>query len=438
MCENQGRLSSSFLFLRTPDDKKRGDEKDLVTTLAHLVATLAHEMMEHIPGTRHYISMAMDNNRFIFQSPLGRQIDKLIVIPLSELSSISSSPIDPKVIIIDDLDECRNKDAQGVIVKTFVAAVAQMQHNFPHKLLIASRPEQNILSAFRDLKVDPLLRHLSLDDDRWKPGDDIRTFLRASFTDIRQTHPHKESIPHDWPAPRDIEKLVEKSSGQFIYAASVSKCIKSDDHPVQCLKIIINLVKHPEILPYAKLDAIYIDIFSQIKKLDAVLHILCILIMSSPTMNHFTLPDPSVPFIQDLLGLGEGDVERTLSGLSSIMEIKSSKINFLHASLPDFLVDEARAGRFYANSDRIYVHLFRCCLRYISQSKIGRGDIEAISICFLGLGHFAKSVRTAHSEIFDALAGFDLKFALKLAAKTADLWETSSQSMIQYVGEFLT
>ncbi|KAF8959693.1 hypothetical protein BDZ97DRAFT_1704866, partial [Flammula alnicola] len=302
-----------------------------------------------------------------------------------------------------------------------------MNHNFPHKLLIASRPEQNILAAFGDTGVAPFLQPLSLDDS-WNPDDDIRTFLVNKY------------IPLDWPAPRDIEKLVKKSSGQFIYAATVSKYLKSgDSNPVQCLKIIINLMEDAEIRPYAELDTLYTYIFEQTKKPDAVLHILCILLPSQPALNLFTLPDLIIPFIQDLLGLGEGDVELALSGLSSIMEIKSSKINFLHASLPDFLMDETRAGRFYANSDKICVHLFRRCLRYISEiDKIDEGNVEAISICFLGPEYFAMSVRNAHSEIYDALAGFDLKVALNLAAKTADLWGTSWTSMILYVGEFLT
>ncbi|KAF8959722.1 hypothetical protein BDZ97DRAFT_1922698 [Flammula alnicola] len=426
ICEERGRLSSSFFFSRTAGDKRRSDDK-------HLVATLAYQMMEYSSETQSFVSEAMANSGSIFDLTLDTQIDELIVIPLSRLSNTSSlgSPTLPKIIIIDGLDDCHNKDMQSVIVKEFVAAVARMQHNFPHKLLIASRPEQIILSAFSDRRVVPFLRVLSL-DDRWKPDNDIRNFLVHSFADIRQTHPLRHLIPSDWPTSHDIEKLVEKSSGQFIYAATVSKYIKSRyNHPVQCLKIIIELIKDPEIRPYAELDGLYTYLFAQTEEPDAVLHILCILLMPSPTMM-------TIPFIQDLLSLDEGDVELALSGLSSIMEIKSSKINFLHASLPDFLLDETRAGRFYANSDRICVHLFRCCLRYISESKIGRGDIEAISICFLGLGHFAKSVRTAHSEIYDALAGFDLKFALKLAAKTADLLETSWQSMSLYVGEFLT
>ncbi|KAF8951068.1 hypothetical protein BDZ97DRAFT_1603703, partial [Flammula alnicola] len=218
MCDEQGRLSSSFFFSRTASDARRSDE-------THLVATLAYQMSENIPEIRQYISTAILTNRFIFDLGLDAQIYKLIVTPLAQLSNSSSILILPKIIIIDGLDECHNKDTQNAIVNAFVAALARMNHNFPHKLLIASRPEQNIQSAFGDRDLAPFLRQLPLDSS-WDPDDDIRRFLVDNLAKIRDTHPLRNIIPLDWPAPRDIDKLVEKSSGQFIYAATVSKYIK--------------------------------------------------------------------------------------------------------------------------------------------------------------------------------------------------------------------
>ncbi|KAF8959727.1 hypothetical protein BDZ97DRAFT_1922701 [Flammula alnicola] len=419
MCEKQGRLSASFFFSRTANDTRRSDVK-------YLVATLVHQMVENIPEIRQHITTTMLNNQFIFDLALETQINKLLVDPLSHLSDISAHPILPKVIIIDGLDECRNKDAQNTIVKGFVEALAQMQHNFPHRLLIASRPEQNIQSSFGLQELAPFLRHLPLDNS-WKPDDDIRTFLVDSFADIRQTHPLRRYIPVNWPAPHDIEKLVEKSSGQFIYAATVSKYIKSNEHhPVECLQIVINLVKDPENRPYAELDALYAHIFAQAKKPELALCILRIHLMESVEPN-VDLPFEEIRFIERFLGLGEGKLELTLTDLLSIVEVERQgealKIKFLHASLPDFLLDETRAGRFYANSDKICVHLFRRCLNHVSELT---GDVfddydrQLILTCFKGPEHFAESVREAHLEFADAFASVDLKAALKLASKMDD------------------
>ncbi|KAF8963319.1 hypothetical protein BDZ97DRAFT_1043745 [Flammula alnicola] len=430
MCEKQGRMSSTFFFSRTSGDTRRSDEK-------HLVATLAYQIMEHIPETRDHIYMAMLNNQFIFDLALDVQIDRLIVAPLLHLSELSCTLILPKIIIIDGLDECHKKDAQDAIVKGFVAALERMNHNFPHKLLIASRPEQNMLAAFGDTGVAPFLRPLSLDGS-WEPDNDIRTFLIYSFAAIKRIHPLKRYIPVDWPAADDMEKLVQKSSGQFIYAVTVSKYIKSNEHhPVECLQIVINLVKDPENRPYAELDALYAHIFAQAKKPELALSILRIPLMAS-VKPRVLLPFKEIRDIERLLGLGEGKLELTLSDLVSIVEVtEASKVKFLHASLPDFLLDETRAGRFYANSDKICVHLFRRCLNHISEFTGDENDDHDsfITSCFEGPEHFAESVREAHSEIYDAFASVDLKAALKLASKTAD--EAQGSLLPHVVANFL-
>ncbi|KAF8957404.1 hypothetical protein BDZ97DRAFT_2079214 [Flammula alnicola] len=410
MCEEQGRMSSTFFFSRTSGDIRRSDEK-------HLVATLVYQMMEHIPETRNDISTAMLNNEFIFDLALDVQIDRLIVAPLSRLSELSSAQTLPKIIIIDGLDECHHKAAQDAIVKGFVAALGRMDHNFPHKLLIASRPEQNIQSAFGDRDLSPFLRELPLDNS-WKPDDDIRTFLVENLAKIRDTHPLRNVIPADWPAPCDIDKLVEKSSGQFIYAATVSKYIKSPrQHPVESLRIIVELVKDPKNRPYAELDALYTYIFASTEDSDLVLQILRVHLMSvvTPVVK---LPVNEIHFIGRLLNLGVGNVKLALTDLSSIVEIQSSQVQFLHASLSDFLLDETRAGRFYANSNGICVPLFHHCILYIAElHEFDKGHSYVTLADFDGPGHFAESIREATSEIHDAFSDFDMKASLKAASK---------------------
>ncbi|KAF8953780.1 hypothetical protein BDZ97DRAFT_1929363 [Flammula alnicola] len=428
MCEKQGRMSSTFFFSRTSGDTRRSDQK-------YLVATLAYQMMVHIPKTRNDISTAMLYDEFIFDLALDVQIDRLIVAPLSHLSDLSSTPTLPKIIIIDGLDECYNKAAQGAIVKGFVAALGRMDHNFPHKLLIASRPEQNIQSAFGDRDLSPFLRQLPLDNS-WKPDDDIRTFLVDNLAKIRDTHPLRNIIPLDWPASSDIDKLVEKSSGQFIYAATVSKYIKSPrQHPVESLRTIIELVKDPKNRPYAELDALYTYIFESTEDSDLVLQILRVHLIPVVTPPApFGWPVNEIRFIGRLLNLGEGNVELALTDLSSIVEIQSSQIKFLHASLPDFLLDETRSGSFYANSNSICAHIFYLCLLRISEYRFTAGHSYSILWpSFIGLKHFAKSIQEAPSEIHDVFSDFDMKAYLKVASKLPRDMTTSTASFLVFI-----
>jgi len=59
-------------------------------------------------------------------------------------------------------------------------------------------------------------------------------FWRINFADIKRTHVWKIFIPNDSPSRDDDNKLVWKSSGQFIYAATIIRFISSSesDSPV--------------------------------------------------------------------------------------------------------------------------------------------------------------------------------------------------------------
>jgi hypothetical protein len=96
-------------------------------------------------------------------------------------------------------------------------------------------------------------------DEKYAPNDDIRRYLEDEFFRIF-TKRNISSIPSD----TDIDHLVSKASGQFIYASTVIKFIDDDDYsPSEQLDIVLNL--RPACLPspYAQLDQLYIQIFSQ-------------------------------------------------------------------------------------------------------------------------------------------------------------------------------
>lgn len=94
--------------------------------------------------------------------------------------------------------------------------------------------------------------------------------MEDNFAHIKRTHVWQDSIPSDWPSRDDINKLVWKSSGQFIYAATVVRFVSPDYNshgPVDRLQSIFNetLICETDIstlpdLPFAGLDALYAQI----------------------------------------------------------------------------------------------------------------------------------------------------------------------------------
>ncbi len=143
----QGRLAASFFYSRTAADAdRRNDFK--------VIPTLVYQLMRNIPESGQHIYAALANDEFLFDLTLGTQLERLIVAPLllcSERSDAMSAPHLPKIIVIDGLDESSStKDKQKHFNRTFVEAFIQISvasnNRLPVKLLIASRPEQHILS----------------------------------------------------------------------------------------------------------------------------------------------------------------------------------------------------------------------------------------------------------------------------------------------------
>lgn len=137
--------------------------------------------------------------------------------------------------MIDGLDECDDRDQQHEILQV----LSRMLQNLPitFAILIASRPEHHIRSAFDSGDLNTIPTQLSLEEFR-KSSDDIHRYLTDRFLVIRETHVLRSYLPSPWPLQEDIDVLVAHSFGQFIYASTVDKFISSPRHnPARCVTI---------------------------------------------------------------------------------------------------------------------------------------------------------------------------------------------------------
>ncbi|KAF9472266.1 hypothetical protein BDN70DRAFT_868545, partial [Pholiota conissans] len=216
LCAERKSILASFFFGRS--DPTRNTFKTLIPTIACQIAIA-------LPQIRPHIELIIEHDPTIFDKSLATQLQSLIIYPLKDLSAsgyFSNPEINPRLIIIDGLDECVDPKAQSMILRALADALRA--HKLPLVFLIASRSEQSIQLTFNSTLLTGLWKSLVL-DDTYKPDDDIRTFLTDSFQEIKSTHPHHRYIPSDWPSEWNINHLIEKSSGQFIYASVVIKYI---------------------------------------------------------------------------------------------------------------------------------------------------------------------------------------------------------------------
>ena len=95
----------------------------------------------------------------------------------------------------------------------------------------------------------------------------------------------------DWPCNTDVQEIVQKSSGQFIYSSVVINFVPSPrHHPARQLEIIRGLRPAGKLTPFAQLDVLYRHILSQIQDIDRTFLVLAWAIFGadSSISNGFT------------------------------------------------------------------------------------------------------------------------------------------------------
>ena len=235
----------------------------------------------------------------------------------------------------------------------------------PLNFLITSRSEIPIARVFNASPVVEVSARHSLDDEP-KSVEDVEYFLSAKFDEIKRTHPSRRHIPHDWPPAQVMADLVRKSSGQFIYPATVIRYTFSPRHsPILRLEIILKLRPLSGESPFAQLDALYRHILLSCENVELALRILGMCLLSTQTMDvpwrHYDFPSRLIApeNTERILGLHPGDVQRGLEDLGSLIEYKGDDIplRVLHASLFDFLSDPSRFSGLPFNLAAIHTDL---------------------------------------------------------------------------------
>ncbi|KAF8998654.1 hypothetical protein BDQ17DRAFT_1223522, partial [Cyathus striatus] len=108
-----------------------------------------------------------------------------------------------------------------------ILAKAVRQDKFPLGFFITSRPELHLQETLDTKEIIFATQIITL-NHLPNTSDDIRTALQSGFSLILNDRRFKnalKSVLRPWPPPQSIEQLVDRSSGQFIYAATVLKFI---------------------------------------------------------------------------------------------------------------------------------------------------------------------------------------------------------------------
>ena len=368
LCSARDIPIARFFFFRT--DRRRNN-------ITPVVATLAYQLLQLMPDLSAIITDRVRVNPLIFSLSLSTQFKSLIFEPLERLYRESSFS-KPVVLLFDGVDECNdlNNEQEELIriVGEFVVA-----HAIPVVAFFGSRAESQLKSAFRLPAVARSLLQLPL-DNHYLPDNDIRLFVNDSFDKIKATHSFAHLLPLEWPTRADVEGIVDKSSGQFIYA-SVAMNFISDKrkHPGQQLDIIRGLRPSGRLAPFAQLDLLYHQIFAQVEDLACVTLILATLIFGAD--SHLASPK----YFERRFGMEEVDVHVALGDLVAVVSCEPHAVKFLHASLPDFLLDRNRSGKYYIDRAAWSARLAETIIRHVQFKNDAPGMLTRLMLFDLGL-----------------------------------------------------
>ena len=382
-------LAASFFFSRTAPG--RSDN-------SRLVATIVWQLIKAIPEIHEVVLSALAHDPTLLSQTPATQMKALIVNPMNQV------PMDllanrSRLVIIDGLDECFPPESQDDILDILSTSLRDLKT--PLYFLIASRPHTNIRYAFSSNSFRYIIHTLPLEHD-YQSIKDIRHYLTSSFKEIRSKHIY---LPSSWPKADDIEVLVEKSSGQFIYAATVIRYIARGHHGHEKRLDIVLKLRSPDNsgTPFAMLDTLYLQIFRSVgDEIEKVKGILGALIFLKGNININKLE-----VLEGLFSYRPGELASIMGDMHALVHIPNTRfesVKIYHASLPDFLLDPTRSQSFHLHAATVHLNLARRCITRIDKGSEHRWRIY--------VKVFAECIFASESRFTKELRNFLMKFSI--------------------------
>ncbi|EKM78445.1 hypothetical protein AGABI1DRAFT_60654, partial [Agaricus bisporus var. burnettii JB137-S8] len=228
--------------------------------------SISHQLSSKTPDYHELLDEKLRLDPTIVKKQLRSQFRELIVEPIRELE-LAGKPVGGRVILVDGLDECRDKEAQREIIEIVTTSVAT--HTTPFYWAFFSRPEPQIEAAFADYRVASLCISTFLPVSRGIDGE-IKLYLRCGLQSILSRRGITTSDP--WPSESDMHALVSAAQGLYIYAATVLRFVGRTDtqyDPQELLDIVLKASAQSSDdgsmkSPFEELDAFYTLILQRV------------------------------------------------------------------------------------------------------------------------------------------------------------------------------
>ncbi|KAF9442422.1 hypothetical protein P691DRAFT_739000 [Macrolepiota fuliginosa MF-IS2] len=355
-----GRLGASFFFSRP----NHLDNPDWV------IPTIVYQLATQNGEYKRIVTQCLVDDILILDKNRSTQFRELIIEPFRILMTQYPHTVrEPLLIVLDGLDECKDKEAQC----EFIDLINTHTRQIPLRWMICSRPDWRLMTMLSnpDFMVICRREELNICDD--EAQRDVQCLLEAEFDKIRQEY--KDRLPVDWPPEYQQRRIASIASGHLGFASFILRFIgdKECDDPDGQLKVCMMFLKGGHtvgpISPLRALDDLYCQVLSGVpaKILSTTMRILGLVITDRHGLDS---ADDQAGF----LGLDQVTFRRALQNLHSVVyvppieESNTTLLHIYHASFADFLGDVRRSGEFHLNREAAKYDFALQCLHWIENA----------------------------------------------------------------------
>jgi hypothetical protein len=322
---------------------------------------------------------------------LHDQIEKLIIRPAFTIPR----PIQPKVVIIDGLDESSDNDRLCDLIRLLVDTT----NHIPLRFLFTSRPERHIRQTFDSTSARGKVRFLSLRD--FGARSDVRRYLQLHLSKIRDQNDHiMRDVPRRWPSERALDVLVYQSDGLFIYVSTLVKFVAGRTGlPQERLQAAMTT--------HRGVDPLYHQVLSVACEFEYFERVIGTIV--------FLRHPLTISKLGQLLQLQSSHIRLALDGCQSVLVVPDGDEEIVkpyHASLRDFLTDHNQAGAHFLDPQVYHVSILVACLQLISMHENYDGGNHLFYPCQNWCYHFSSAL-SHHATISSINASSDVFILIK-------------------------
>jgi NACHT domain len=297
--ENEGSSLARFFF-----------SKPSTVTGNGVATTLARDIAESVPSLGSLVVEAVEKHPNYAACSLQQQLEWLVFAPLKSLKG-------RHILVIDALDECSKGD-RAILLKSTLDFISGFEAgSCPLKVLLTSRPEEDIVSRIREPRYAKSIHNTNFSlhsKENTSNEDDVRNYI----TRVLSNHL----------TPEQVELLTRRANGLFIWASTAQAFISSALDPVARFEKLME--------SDSSLNSLYDDVLSVALKSagdeeDIVMKVLRVICVAQEPLT--------VEMMDELLGLRSGIAQRVVIKLSSVLSDGSdgAAIYVLHPTFLEYL-----------------------------------------------------------------------------------------------------